>query len=204
MGRRRQRNRRLHRPTRPHLPPDQRQCRRRLRTVLDRQPAGPRRHRYRRHDPHVPRSRRRSSTRHRPHSGHRPLNASAIAIAVMLFGLAPGGSRRDRSRHVDALYPMIALISRNPRGELASLAAVARLLVPAGTVRLTIGATHRRQPVNVQLARSSVLRVSAAARSRAGIDAAYTFRVVDERAWPKRADTTGRATPDASICVATK
>ena len=64
---------------------------------------------------------------------------------------------------------------------------------------LTIGESR-----NVQLARSSVLSISAAARSQAGIDAAYTFRVVDERAWPKRADTTGRATPDASICVATK
>ncbi len=35
---------------------------------------------------------------------------------------------------------------------------------------------------NVQLARNSVLSISAAARSQAGIDAAYTFRVVDERA----------------------
>ena len=42
---------------------------------------------------------------------------------------------------------------------------------------LTIGESR-----NVQLARISVLSVSAAARSHAGIDAAYTFKVVDERA----------------------
>ena len=42
---------------------------------------------------------------------------------------------------------------------------------------LTIGESR-----NVQPARISVLSVSAAARAHAGIDAAYTFKVVDERA----------------------
>lgn len=73
---------------------------------------------------------------------------------------------------------------------------------PLSESRATPGQQHGT--CTYQLARSSELIVSAAARSHAGMDAAYTFRVVDTRAWPSLADTTGKATPAASICVATK